>query len=651
MCGLGLYELYVNGKRVGDRVLEPAFTDYTKRVLYSTYDAAPYLKQGENEIEVVLGDGWYNQTTRDTWGFFRAPWRDCVKMIFRMDYDGKTLVSDESWQVSYGELISNALRTGEFYDYREGRDYHPAVLTPPPGGLLYPSQLPPIRECEVLKPVRIINADGYRIYDFGKNISGYCSAVLAGKRGDLAYIEHSDRCDGKKLDNASNSMYVFNCTRYQTDGYVLLDGVNEVKPRFVYHGFRYAAVYTDAEVLEVRAHFVHTDLKPVGHFECSSDKVNRLYAMSTNAILSNYHGLPTDCPHREKNGWTGDAQLSLEASVYNFDMHRAYVKWLEDFTDNQLLTGQISAIIPTCGWGYNWGSGPAWDVALFRITKAVEYYYGDKTAAKKMYPYLKRYYDYLSGYDRGGLLCVGLGDWNYPKNITFEVCPTELTDSCYYAFMARTIAGFAADFEPGAEAFYLAEAERIERVVLAKYADNATLTGMAALTYFNLLDRSEGVVRYLEDDGYVLHTGILGAKYVFETLGRCGRSDVALKLLERTEYPSFGYWAENGQTALCEDFELTNSLNHHMYSCIAEYMIRRLVGLNMGEGQRCFTLEPSLPDGLNRVLGHFITLNGKLEVAVERAEDGVWASVTVPANCRVTFKDQTLYHGSYRVKV
>ena len=650
LCGLGLYELHLNGKRVGDRVLEPAFSQYDKRVLVSAYEVTEYLQAGENKIEVILGDGWYNQATRDTWGFYQAGWRDMPKLLFEMHCDGTVIVSDKSWQTSDGAIVSNALRAGERWNLcTQSFARKPVAQTAPPGGILSPAFLPPIRECERIAPVCSWETESGVVYDFGKSMAGYCVAVLETDKETAVEFTYSDRLTNGLPDNGSNGMYIFNPNaKVQTDEFLLPPGVSHVKPKFVYHGFRYVLVRGQACVKEICALFVHTDLAERGSFSCSSPILNALYSMGGNAILSNYHAFPTDCPHREKNGWTGDAQLSLEACLYRYDMREAYRKWADDFIDNMRESGQISAIIPSCGWGYNWGSGPAWDVAMFRIPYALWYYYGDEITARKMLPYLKKYFAYISAYaDSNGLLCVGLGDWNYPKNISFAVCPTELTDSGYYYAMAKILSELCKAFAPVEAAQYDITAIKTACGIRAKYGAEKSLTGLAALTYFGILDKSAEVATYLEQNDCVPHFGILGAKFVLDTLGKSGRSDLGLRLLERTEYPSFGYWVEKGQTALCEDFELTNSLNHHMYSPVCEYMSRYLCGLRVGKNMESAEIVPNLPSGLNAAQTYLDTVYGRYEVRLARVPEGVRVWFTVPCNAYVVYRQKKYSAGEY----
>lgn len=339
ICGLGFYELYINGKKAGDSVLDPAFTDYTRAALYSTYEVNELITDGENTFEIILGDGWYNQTTIDTWGFNRAPWRDNPKVIFQLNCGEMLLAAtDTSWQVYSGPIVSNALRTGEHWDLTtEQRLIKSAALTAPPGGRIRPQQMPPIRECETLLPVKVTEIKEGILFDFGRSVAGYAEFHLEGDRGARAEFIYSDRLTDGLPDNSTNSMYISNRNlKYQTDSVVLSGQPTVFKPKFVYHGYRYvlAKTFGNLRIREAKAHFVHTDLERIGCFDCSDGTIKSLYDMSLNAILSNYHGFPTDCPQREKNGWTGDAQLSLEACIYNLDMRQAYRKWLDDFKDN-----------------------------------------------------------------------------------------------------------------------------------------------------------------------------------------------------------------------------------------------------------------------------------------------------------------------------
>lgn len=633
ICGVGFFTAYLNGNRLGDGVLEPPFTAYDKRAIFRAYEVSGFLKRGENVLEVDLGDGWYNQTTIDTWGFYRAPWRDNAKLIACLTGEGG-FVSDDAWEWSFNQVVSNALRAGERIDRTAEREYRKACVVNPAGGALSFDAMPPIRECEKLAPVSVWKKGNRTYYDFGKSMSGYCSFTLRGKRGAIVSVTYSDRMTDGELDNASNAMYIFNeGVRFQTDEIVLSGGADLYKPEYVYHGYRYVCVETDGEteISDPVGYFVHTDLERIGGFECSAPQLNALYEMSVQAILSNYVGFPTDCPQREKNGWTGDAQLSLETSVYTFDMCESYAKFLRDIADCQRSCGQIPAIVPTAGWGYNWGSGPAWDVAFFRLAYAEYYYYGRTDILDEHYEGLKKYLAYLSTYeDKDGLVENGLGDWNYPKKIEFAVCPTRLTSSCYYLQMTKILAEISDVLGKGDGDALRRKAERLQNGILSAYAEEKSLTGMAALSYFGLADRTDGIVQYLEANGYQPHVGILGNKFLLDALGKAGKTEAIYKYLSRKEYPSFGYWCERGQTALCEDFELTNSLNHHMYSPVAEALLKYVSGIIAGKGLTEFVISPHIPAGETYTKAYIKTPCGRLSVSAVRTGNGVELETEVP---------------------
>ena len=649
VCGLGFFEAYINGERVGDGVFEPPFTDYCKRVILRSYPVADKLKSGENELEITLGDGWYSHTDLDTWGFFRAPWRDDVKAICKLTNGEKTVCSDENFEWTFNETTKNSLRSGARIDFsmiNPGTEkvYRKAVLTTPPGGELVYSSIPPMRECERIKPVSMrTTADNSIICDFGKNMTGYVSFCVKGARGTEITVEYSDRINGDDLDNESNSMYVFRKDApYQTDALVLSGENDFYKPKFAFNGFRYVKISRSrkAKIENITAYFTHTDLRKQTDFEISDELLNDLYKMSMQAILSNYVGIQTDCPHREKNGWTGDAQLSVEPCVYNFDMRGAYEKFIDDVTDAQRPSGQIPCIVPTCGWGFNWGSGPAWDVALFRIAHAEKFYYENDAAVKKALPAMKKYLGYLSAYeDADGLVSVGLGDWNFPKNIEFEVCPLALVSSGYYKLMLEIYAGLTENAYEAVE--YRVKAKKIGEAIYKRFSDDKTLTGLCALWYFGVKDTEKEVKEYLENNGYSLHAGILGVKFLFALLGEKGLSEEAYKILSRKDYPSFGYWREHGQTALCEDFELKNSLNHHMFSPIAEYMIRYMAGVRLGEGKRSVTLKPNLPERVKNVKLCVETIFGDFKAEIFRSGDKLKIKTDVPCGLNAILEYKT----------
>jgi alpha-L-rhamnosidase len=318
-----------------------------------------------------------------------------------------------------------------------------AFICRSPGGILKKADCPPIRIVKT-HDVKTITSSSSNcsVYDFGQNMSGWLKITVRGEAGSEVVIRYSERFTVNDGINAENINRFSNTGRGHSDKYILAGKAEGESWHaiFTYHGFRYAeiTVYGNAEILKAEAQQVHTDLASVGSFECGDDMLNKIHKASVLATLSNYHGIPTDCPHREQNGWTGDASLSCEQALMNFDMVSAYRKWLFDFADVQCPSGQLPGIIPSSSGGYNWGSGPAWDSALILISLAVYELKGDISIAAGMWENMELYMKYLGSMADGCLVEFGLGDWCPPDNA--RVPPVMLTDTAYYYADAAAMA-------------------------------------------------------------------------------------------------------------------------------------------------------------------------------------------------------------------
>ena len=336
LCGLGYYELTIDGQKVGDHVLDPGFTAYDERALYVTHDVTKLLKSGRSAIGVVLGNGWYNQPTPDVWGFQAAPWIAPPKLLLRLDVeyaDGSsaTIRSDESWKVSTdGPIVYNCIRGGETYDERKampgwdrpGYDdsaWTNARIVHAPKGRLQAQAHPPIRAVDSMRPVKLTEPKpGVYVFDLGVNTAGWARLTTRGERGRKITLGFNEALGG---DGAVDMNAHRGCTfgRYQTDEFILAGGGDETfEPRFTYHGFRYVQVtgLTEKPTLDSLVGIrVHTDPEPAGEFSCSNPDLNRIHEMILRTQLANLHGIPTDCPHREKIGWTGDGYITMEEAI------------------------------------------------------------------------------------------------------------------------------------------------------------------------------------------------------------------------------------------------------------------------------------------------------------------------------------------------
>ncbi len=613
-AGLGLCVIYINGRRVGDAVLQSAFTDYRKSVLCEREDVTGLLLSGKNVIDVILGDGWYNQTAKDTWGFWRAEWRGARKLRLALIVGEETvLCSDTDWLMSAeGEIRSSSIRLGERHNCCKSIDWLralPAVETEAPKGTLKICEMPPIRECEALDFVSCAPYSGGYLLDFGKSMAGYVRIEGNFPAGTIIKVRHGDRLENGRIDNTSNAQYIDNQVfEYQTDVYIA-DGTARVYfPLFVYHGYRYAEIEglpEEPNKGSIKGISIHTDFARIGGFTCSDERLNTLYEMSIAASEANYVGIPTDCPHREKNGWTGDAQLSVEHYLLNYACEQNLLKWLEDIAEAQHKDGAVPCIVPTSGWGFDWGNGPAWDFALFALPRALKKYRGIENSVLQT---AIRYHAFLETKSREHLVDWGLGDWNFPKCVPKDrIAPRELTSSCYYLEMTRLLAQWTGEMR------YASLAEQIEGAIRQKYAGDTRMGSLACLTYFGIADRTEALLEALEANGWRYAAGILGVQYINNVLISHGHCDAFLRLLRTRGYPSFLEWADRGGTALWEDFEGTNSRCHQMYADLAAVLIKGVGGIRVRSAE-CVELCPD-PVDLSSFEAHTALPSGTVSVA------------------------------------
>ena len=657
VAGLGLFFAEINGKKVSQDVLNCPFTNYNQSVLYASYDVSKYLVKGKNVIKIVVGDGWFNQTATDEWNFYQADWRDCAKAIVFME-GGVQLCSDESWICSQsGKIQASSIRLGERVNFAKNEQTGAKLveIMQAPKGKLKSMEEFSIQETEIIEYKSVKDFGNCLQFDFGTSITGY--ARLSAVFGEQAIkIRYGDRLseDGK-IDNASNAQYVFG-GEYQTD-FVQGKGEKEIyQPSFTYHAFRYIELEGAQSIPskeELKAIFIRSAFPKTGEFTSSNARLNHLYSLSMRSLECNYTGFPTDCTHREKNGWTGDMQLSAGVFIKNYEMESNIYKWLEDICEAQLADGMLPCIVPTSGWGYTWGNGPAWDYALFTLPYELYVQKGDTHALRIVYETCERYLQYLAKNEINGLVELGLGDWNYPKQVEMDICPLRFSTGCYYYSMANIFALFSRILgKTENEKLYLAKAAAIRKKLREEFLIDGGnglkgITALAAALYFNLAETDEKTVIFrrlidlIEKERYRALVGILGAKYVHNVLCEYGRQDVFIKMMECDEYPSFGAWVQRGATTLWEDFEGTNSRNHHMFADIASVMQTYLLGVKQSESG--LLVQPYL-DGFTHLEGRVITRNGSVRAVYTKKADKWLVELEIPYGVKATFtyQDKTI---------
>ena len=643
----GWCEVQVNGVKVGEDLMTPTTCQPDMRLPSLTLDIASFLRRGENRISVLLGNGWFNAFTRCSWKFDEAPWTSCPKFRGEVKADGRTIVvTDEEWLAYDSAIVFNALRNGEWYDARLAgvrRNERPATVEKhAPAGRIMPEDAPPCRAFDFLDPKRVhFSPDGAHVYDFGANISGWCEIDVKGGAGAKILIDYDESL------TPSNTLLGY-VTGYlaqrageprpvQHDEYTLA-GRSEGErwhPRFAYHGFRYAKVSIrgDAKLRKICARFVHSAFRPAGSVEVSDRTFAALQMATVRSYLSNFVGIPTDCPHREKNGWTGDAQLAMETGLWNFDARDGYVHFLRMALDAQRSNGAIPCILPcTPKFGFAWGSGPAWDAVLFEIPWQVYRFYGDDGPARESYDAMKRYLAFIgTKEDPDGLYAYGLGDWCHPDRD--KMVELRLTDSAYVYQFNRRLAFWARRFGEGARAVEAdTKADRIAQAFNSVfYHGNGSyakdeLTALAAPLYFKgLCARGEErlvVRRLVERVRCLKHTadfGILGAKWVPRVLSDYGYVDDAWELFTQTCQPGWAHWLQFGDGTLRENWDDSASHNHIMFGDLSAWAYECLAGIRIIEpGFSKVTICPSCPRRLDSYSVRHRTPHGMVTVICRR---------------------------------
>ncbi|MBN9502068.1 MAG: family 78 glycoside hydrolase catalytic domain [Armatimonadetes bacterium] len=636
-----------------------------------SYDVTHQLKQGTNAIGAILGTGWFDTHDQATWNFDKAPWRGQPRMrlVLVLDYkDGRTeqVTSDGTWKTSAGPILVDGIYTGEVYDARKeipgwdraGYDdssWSPAKVVEAPRGALSGMQCPPIIIGQSFKPKTISEPKpGVYILDFGQNFSGHVRLKVKGSAGDKVTMRYSERLDDTgMIQRKEIDVYMTKATPpqpFQTDVYILKGGALESwEQRFSYAGFRYVEVtgFPGKPTLEnFEGRFAHTDLASAGEFECSHPLLNQIQHATKWAYLSNAQSIPTDCPQREKNGWTGDAHLACEAGLMNFRSAPFYTKWLDDYADDQKADGRFSLIIPSGGWGAG-ACHPSWDSAFAIIAEDLHEYLGDARLLEKHYDHLKRYVDYLEGQLKDDVIPFdSLGDWLPWETQT----PSQLTSSAMVVVDAEIVSKAAKMLGKAEEAAkYSALATRVRTGIDRKFYEPATLdslsqTALSVGLYFKLIDPAHrqaafgALVRNVERQGHI-DTGIIGAKFILRVLSEAGRTDLAYKIVARTEQPGWGWWMEQRATTLWEDWKGESSLNHIMFGDVSNWFMQWIAGIGLDPSSPAFKhilIRPQPVGDLTWAKAHHDSPYGRISSSWKKTHGAFHLEIEIPANTSAT---------------
>lgn len=651
VTGLGYYELHLNGCKVGDRVLDPPYTVFGKRVLYSVYDVTDMLRVGRNAIGVILGRGWFNRSPR-------------FILQLNIEYDDgsvTSVVSDDRWKRGKSPILENSLYHGETYDARleqpgwdlpgfDDSSWEEVEACPSPTERLSCEMIQPIRVTETIEPKSVTcPKEGVWVYDFGQNFSGWCRLTVSGPAGTKVRMRHAEVLYSDGTVNQENLR-----SARATDTYILKgSGVEVYEPRFTYHGFRYVQIegfpgQPDKKTL--LGCVVRTDLRQIGHFECSNALINQIQHNAVWGYKTNWHSIPTDCPQRdERQGWMGDAGVAAEVGLYNFDMPAAFNKFLQDIQDQQGEDGRIPDTVPHV-WGSNPGD-PMWSAAYPVIVWDMYRHTGDQTLLTRHYDSIRRYVEMLALEAPDGILTRNnYGDW-----VGVVETPKDLisTGAFYYVTsILKEIARQTGHFKDYRR--YRSLCEKIAEAFNSRFFHpesnsygNGSQFSNAWPLYLGIVptEHKKSVVANLIKDIMVSHkghlsVGFLGARYLPDVLCNEGYPDVAYTIVTQEDYPGWGYMIANGATTIWELWVLAvgsgmNSHNHPAFGSISAWFYRAVAGIvprHDRGGFEYFDIKPFLMGDLKEAQASVETVRGIVSSHWKRTGDGIVLEVVIPPN-------------------
>lgn len=672
ISGLGYYELYLNGKRIGDQVLDPGWTTYSKRVLYSTYDVTKHMTRGSNTVGVMLGNGWFNPLPLALWGSINprealtvgAP-RVLLQLVVEFtDGSTQTTVTDPTWLVSDGPVLRNSVYLGEVYDARrepigwnqagfdDSRWESAELAHQPELGPLQAQESPPIRITRTLRPVKLTEPKpGMFIFDFGQNFAGWARLRVQGpagarvrlRSGELLYpdgtLNGMTAVTGQIKDGGAQYRYDGAGrpkTAFQLDEYVLSGrGVERFTPRFTFHGFRYVEVtgFPGKPTLDsLEGLRLNSDVPPSGSFECSNELFNRIQTMVLWTELANLFSVQSDCPHREKFGYGGDIVASSEMGMLNFDMAQFYTKAARDLVDAARPNGGFTETSPYVGIsdeGLGGQSGPiGWGTAQPLLLFQLRQYYGETRVLEQHYEATRKWVELLHSRAKDGILDNGISDHESlaPK-------PRALTGTAFYYFNVKLLEQLATALGKTADAAEArVKADQIKAAFNQKFLqpgtgryDTASQACQAFALYMGLTPDGEQskALEVLVHDVMDLHqghlsTGIFGTKYMLQALTTLGRADVAYEIVNQRSFPGWGHMLEQGATTLWEHWEFSDntfSHNHPMFGSVSEWFYKALAGIQPAADAVGFDkiiIHPRPVKDLQWVKAHYESVRGQI---------------------------------------
>ncbi len=682
----GLYEAFINGRRVGEAHLTPGWTSYKKRLQYQVFDVTPLIKTGANAIGVMLGNGWYKSPLG--WGsVFNTEIKDrTLALLFQLEItysDGSTdlIVSDENWKSSTGFIMKSEIYAGEVQDARQekkgwllpdydDKDWNHVVAAAEENSAVIATYNELVKEHEIFKPLKMFRTnEGDLIVDFGQNMTGYEEIKVYGKAGDTIVVSHAEILDPE------GNFYTKNLRTAKAESRYILSGEGEetLKPHFTFYGFRYLrieGISGDAAPENFSAISLYSDMKPTGSFSCSNPLINKLQQNIQWGQKSNFLDVPTDCPQRdERLGWTGDAQVFCSTAAFNMHVYNFFAKWLKDLSIDQFKNGSVPYVIPHVLDSVSSGSTGWADVATI-IPWQMYLSYGDKRILEAQYPSMKRWVDYMKNRSKNDLWATGfhIGDWLYfiPEGDydgRAAVTNKYLIAQCFYAHSTQLLINAARALEKDSDVEYYSNLlKRIKTAFAAEYiTPNGNLVSGTQTAYllalnFDMLPAQcvpvivNKLIDNINDYGIHLTTGFVGTPYLCPVLTRYGHSDMAYKLMLQDTYPSWLYPVKLGATTIWEKWDGIkpdgsfqnpgmNSFNHYAYGAIGNWMYSTIAGINTDTivpGYKKVIIKPQIGGNLTFASASLKTYYGEIKSGWKITSNQLVMDVEIPANTTAT---------------
>lgn len=683
VCGQGLFEWYINGEKIGNQVLAPALSEFSKRAYYLTFDVTNYLKRGENVVGVILGNGRYyaprqsGPASSANYGF--------PKLYFQMeitysDGSAETVISNDSWRISTkGPIVANNEFDGEEYNAtlefpgwnRTGFDdsaWESAQVVEAASPKLESQPTPPITVAEKISPISVKELKpGTFIFDMGQNMVGWARLTVKGERGTEVKMRFAETLQ------PDGSLYLANIRSARvTDIYTLKgEGTELFEPRFTYHGFRYVELTGfpgKPNLSNLEGCVVHDNLPVTGYFESSDTVINTIYRNAYWGIRGNYRSIPTDCPQRdERQGWLGDRATGSKGEAFVFDNSQLYAKWMQDIEDAQRQDGCVPAVAPSYWQIYN--GDVTWPAAYLIISGMLYDQFGDIRPIRVHYDSFRKYVAYIkSSHMENGIVTKDTyGDWCMPperQELIHSQDPTRKTDGAilsttYFHHLLQLMEKYAAllnkpedivEYRQLADTLRMAYNRKFYNDSIKGYGNNTATANLLSLAYGMVPDsRKEEVFanivnKTMNDFGGHISTGLVGAQWIMRTLSRYGRPDIALKLTTNTSYPSWGYMARQGATTIWELWNgntadpAMNSGNHVMLlGDLLIWYYEDLAGIRSDPETPAFSrllMNPATPEGLDFVKASYQSVRGLISSEWSKSDSAFNWQITLPANTK-----------------